>query len=63
MATPLSSPEPARLTLTRPAPDWPSTTVSASLAWASCSFCCIAWACFMIEFRSFISYSFSGGLA
>ncbi len=43
-------------TLTMPPPAVPSTVVSASLAWASCSFCCIAWACFISALRSFMAF-------
>src|SRR5450830_518812 len=34
-------------TLTRPAPDWPSTSISASDSWAFFILSCIAWACFI----------------
>ena len=38
--TATSSPDPFRDRVTRPEPATPSTVVSASFAWASCSFCC-----------------------
>ena len=49
------TPAPESDTLTSPLPADPSITVSANRAWASCSFCCMTWACFMIAFRSFIA--------
>lgn len=42
---PRSSPEPLTVALTRPPPDWPSTSVAASSSCARARSCCIFWAC------------------
>src|ERR1019366_5602342 len=54
MLTLTSAPEPCSTSLTMPAPATPSAVISASLAWASVSFCCMACACFISAPRSFI---------
>src|SRR5918998_4541415 len=43
-------------TLTAPPPATPSTSIRSSSAWASASFCCMAWACFMMPIRSRIPH-------
>src|SRR4051794_35533540 len=55
MSSLASSPEPFSTSLTMPPPEVPSTSSSASFAWASASFSCMALACFIREFRSFTS--------
>src|SRR5436190_3395429 len=47
MATRLTSCLQVMVTFTRPAPDWPSTSIVASSSCAFFRFSCIAWACFI----------------
>ena len=47
MLTRLTSGLPVMTTVTRPAPDWPSTSIVASSSCAFFRLSCIAWACFM----------------
>ena len=52
MTTEVISPAPLSAIVTMPPPEVPEALVSAIFAWASCSFCCMAWACFMRALRS-----------
>ncbi len=47
MATRLTSCLQVMVTFTRPAPDWPSTSIVASSSCAFFRLSCIAWACFI----------------
>src|SRR5690606_7429200 len=47
MVTRLTSLRQFITTLTRPAPDWPSTSIEASCSWTFFMLSCICWACFI----------------